>query len=296
MNLHIQIHIFTSSEHIDAICDLLELAGAQAITLQDAAKEDIYEIDLRKVVLWHDTKITALFDTNAAIEKIQQLITTSISSSTPIHFEIEKLENKLWEREWLKDFKPMRFGRRLWISPHEQKPDDPSGVIVYLDPGLAFGTGTHPTTQLCLEWLDGHPLQNKMVMDYGCGSGILSLAAIKLGAKFLWAVDHDPQALSATQENARQNAIFSKQLEIILPENVPHDLKVDLMIANILAQPLVDLAATLAALVKPQGQLILSGILQEQQQMIEQAYSQWFDINAIEEKSGWLLIEGGRRS
>lgn len=288
-----QIHIFADSAQVDTICDLLTLCGALAITLQDAAYEDLYEIDLGKIMLWNQTKITALFDETIDIDQVKSLIKESIVSKIEIRFVIEELEAKAWEREWLKNFRPMRFGERLWICPHGQHPSDTHSddVIVYLDPGLAFGTGTHPTTKLCLEWLDEFDLQGKTVVDYGCGSGILSLAALKLGAETVWAVDHDPQALIATQENANKNQIESQRLHVILPEDVSLGLKADVIMANILAKPLIDLADIFPAILKSDGHLVLSGILETQLPTLLEVYSQRFDNFITQVNDGWVRIE-----
>ena len=173
----------------------------------------------------------------------------------------EILEDKDWVREWMDQFHPVQFGARLWICPSWLTPPEPTAINVMLDPGLAFGTGTHATTALCLEWLDSAPLSGKLVIDYGCGSGILGIAALKLGGNKTYAIDIDPQALLATRQNAEQNQITDQQLEVYYPQSCPLDMA-DILIANILAGPLASLAQTLNSLIRPGGLLALSGVLE----------------------------------
>jgi ribosomal protein L11 methyltransferase len=186
----------------------------------------------------------------------------------------------------------MRFGRRLWICPEGQSVTDSEGVIVQLDPGLAFGTGTHPTTALCLEWLDAQDLQGKTIIDYGCGSGILAIAALKLGAESALAIDHDPQALQATQENAEKNRVSDKIITR-MPDEVSAS-PADILLANILAEPLLQLAGTLKELVKPGGALALSGILSEQEEALKERYQPLMELSPTQQREEWILISGIR--
>jgi ribosomal protein L11 methyltransferase len=190
------------------------------------------------------------------------------------------------------DFKPMAFGKRLWICPSWHTPPDKDAVNIFLDPGLAFGSGTHPTTALCLEWLEGCPLQDKDLIDYGCGSGILAIAGLKLGAQHAWGVDNDPQALKASQVNAEKNSV-KERLITYLPEQMP-DIEADVLVANILANPLIELRDKLAHLVRPGGHIALSGILEEQQEQVMQAYSEHFQMAPATIKEGWVRLEGRR--
>ncbi|MGH8338382.1 MAG: 50S ribosomal protein L11 methyltransferase, partial [Gammaproteobacteria bacterium] len=206
--------------------------------------------------------------------------------------EFSLLEEREWSREWLKDFKPMRFGRRLWIVPSACAPPDATAVNIRLDPGLAFGTGAHATTALCLEWLDGTKLTGKTVIDYGCGSGILAIAAALLGALHVWAVDNDPQALTATQDNAARNRVISA-LKISLPDQLPVA-KADVLLSNILAAPLVELAPCFAAHLKSGGSLVLSGILDSQRDEIHNAYAPWFQFAGDMQSDGWVRMDGLR--
>jgi ribosomal protein L11 methyltransferase len=273
--------------------DALLTAGAVSVTYEDAGDEPIYEPDPEQMPLWSRTRMTALFDAAADMDAVRAVLLASLGlSRLPMH-RIEPLEDRDWTREWLKDFKPMRFGRRLWICPTAYAPPEPEAVNILLDPGLAFGTGTHPTTALCLERLDASDLRDLEVIDYGCGSGVLAIAAARLGAKQVWAVDNDPQALIATRDNAVRN-----QVEPVIHICAPDALlapAVDFVVANILAGPLVSLAVRLAALVRPGGQLALSGILASQAQDIRDAYAPWFEITGLTQRDEWLRVDARRR-
>jgi len=277
----------------DRVEEALEDAGALSVTLEDAGDEPIYEPDADRPCLWSDTRLTALFAADADMGGITAQLLTQLKLDTLPPHRIEPLEDRDWAREWLKDFKPMRFGQRLWICPTAYTPPDPAAVNLILDPGLAFGTGTHATTALCLEWLDGADLAGKEVVDYGCGSGILGIAAARLGAAKVWAVDNDPQALVATQDNAARNGVLEK-MRISLPPQFPA-LKADLLLANILAGPLVALGPVFAAHLKPGAPLVLSGILKTQEQDIRRAYAGDFAELESTSKEDWLRITGVRR-
>ncbi|MBP3863108.1 MAG: 50S ribosomal protein L11 methyltransferase, partial [Pseudomonas sp.] len=199
-----------------------------------------------------------------------------------------------WERSWMDNFHPMRFGQRLWIVPSWHAAPEPDAVNLLLDPGLAFGTGTHPTTALCLEWLDGQDLKNCTVLDFGCGSGILAIAAMLLGAKHAVGTDIDVQALEASRDNANRNGVDPQLFPLYLPEDMPQ-VQADVVVANILAGPLVSLAPQLSSLVKPGGRLALSGILAEQGEEVAAAYAQDFDLDPIANRDGWVRISGRRR-
>jgi ribosomal protein L11 methyltransferase len=207
-------------------------------------------------------------------------------------WEVEVLEDRPWERVWLEHFKPFRYGRKLWICPTGFHAPEAGGIEVTLDPGLAFGTGTHPTTALCLEWLDGAALADTSVIDYGCGSGILGIAALMLGAGSVRAVDIDPQALQATMENARKNRVEDR-LRCCRPEDLG-SWEADVVLANILANPLAELAGDLRHRVRLGGHLILSGVLAEQVQYVGDAYRTWFDVAAVTEREGWVRLDAVR--
>ncbi len=221
-------------------------------------------------------------------------INLALDSDLSQQLQLEILEERAWERVWLDNFHPMRFGQRLWVCPTGQLPEgEEQSVVVKLDPGLAFGTGTHPTTELCLRWLDGAELANREVIDFGCGSGILAVAALKLGAARVFAVDHDPQAIDATRANAKKNDV-SDRLEIGNEKTIPHQ-PVDLLLANILAGTLIELKPRLAGLTRPGGSIVLSGILADQATWVSQAFEPDFIISRPRQQGDWVLIEGRRR-
>ena len=210
-----------------------------------------------------------------------------------MQYKLEQLEDKDWEREWMDNFHPMQFGERLWICPSWREVPDENAVNVMLDPGLAFGTGTHPTTALCLTWLDGLDLTGKTVVDFGCGSGILSLAALKLGAKKVIGIDIDPQALQASLENAKRNQVEDR-LELYLPKDQPQ-LKAEVVVANILAGPLRELAPTITAFVGDNGLLALSGVLENQAEELQVLYGNWCDMEPVAVKEEWVRLSGRRK-
>jgi ribosomal protein L11 methyltransferase len=272
--------------------DAFARLGAASVTLEDAADHPVLEPAPGETPLWPTVRLQALFDGDADAGIIADSIARQFPAvATP---RVARVEDKAWEREWLKDFRPMRFGRRLWVCPGGRPAADVDAVRVELDPGLAFGTGTHPTTALCLEWLDARDLRGLELVDYGCGSGILAIAALKLGAAAACAVDIDPQAIIATRENAARNGIrvgLTVSDEPALPRA-----STDVLVANILAGPLVDLAPGFAAAVRPGGEIALSGVLIEQVDVVTAAYRPWFDIALTAAREGWGLISGRRRA
>jgi ribosomal protein L11 methyltransferase len=273
--------------------EALEEVGAISVTLEDGGDQPIYEPDADKPSLWSDTRLTALFPAEAHMDSVVMRLKADLGIAALPPHRIEPLEDRDWVREWLKDFKPMRFGRRLWICPTAYTPPDPSAINLILDPGLAFGTGTHATTALCLEWLDGAQVKDQLVVDYGSGSGILAIAAARLGAREVWAVDNDPQALVAGHDNAARNGV-TEQLRICLPPAFPA-LQADVLLANILAGPLVSLEPVLAAHLKPGGRLVLSGILKAQEPDIRRAYEADFAGLETQAKDDWIRISGVHR-
>jgi len=277
--------------------DALFELGAVAVTLLDAADDPVLEPAPGQTPLWPTVKVRALFAASADRDHLAAALRDSgLGDPSPANF--ESIADRAWEREWLKDFHPMRFGRRLWVCPGGLPAGDPQAVRVELDPGLAFGTGAHPTTAMCLEWLDeladGGELAHARVIDYGCGSGILGVAALKLGAERVVAMDIDPQALLATRENAARNGMVDRVQTTAEPEG--GGLGADVLVANILAGPLVELAPTLARLVRPGGQLALSGLLLDQVDVVAAAYGAWFDIGLHATRDGWGLLRGRRRA
>lgn len=270
---------------------LLEI-GALSVTLQDSADEPVFEPGIGETPLWQATRILALFEAQESIEPQVEALIEALGQLVAVpSWRAERLEDQAWERAWMADFQPMRFGNRLWICPSWAEAPDPAGVVLKLDPGLAFGTGTHPTTALCLEWLDSQSLAGCDVVDYGCGSGILGIAALLLGARRVIAVDNDPQALLATRDNAERNGIAAERLITCLPGELPADARAAVTVANILAGPLQSLAPVLAGLTQDGGRLALSGILAEQADAVAAAYRPWFALQPIAQRAEWVRID-----
>jgi len=294
----LQIKLEIKPDQAEQYEDLLLAAGCAAVTYQDNADQPIFEPDLGTTPLWQNTVITGLFaaehDLKATSEYLHQAHSQLYPDEKIPTFKAEILEDKDWEREWMDNYEPMQFGQRLWVCPSWKEAPEPNAVNMMLDPGLAFGTGTHPTTALCLEWLDSQPLEGSNVVDYGCGSGILGIAALLLGAEKVTGVDIDPQALQASRDNLQRNKLEEARLELYYPPEVPAQ-KADLVVANILAGPLADLAPTLADLVRSGGKIVLSGLLEHQAKEITECYSEWFDLDPVAQREEWIRISGTRR-
>ena len=274
-------------------------AGAVSITLEDAGDDPVLEPAPGTTPLWPTIRIKALFEASEDRENLTRHLKSTDLEWPTLQFEV--IEDRPWEREWLKDFKPMLFGHRLWVCPDGQRPPserqppplNPQPVFLDLDPGLAFGTGTHPTTRLCLEWLDAAELRGVDVIDYGCGSGILAVAALKLGAKSALAIDIDDQALTATLENAARNMVQDR-LQVHAVSSM-RQRPAQILLANILAEPLLQLAEQLASLVLPHGSIVLSGLLQSQAAEVASRYEPWFHIAPVSLCDGWARLDGRRR-
>lgn len=274
--------------------DALLQAGALAVTLEDAGDQPVLEPAPGETPLWAHTRVTGLFDAQTDIEIVKGQLRRFLHAPILPECRLTALEERDWVRAWMDNFHPMRFGRRLWICPTHCDPPEPAAVNIRLDPGLAFGTGTHPTTALCLDWLDGADLAGKSVLDYGCGSGILAIAAAKLGAKRVWAVDIDPQALLASDDNASENEVEDR-IELFHPAELPTSLRVDVLLANILAGVLVRLAPEFGQRVKPGGRLALSGILEQHADAVQAVFSRDFAFDPPRRREDWVLLEGTRR-
>lgn len=292
-----QLICHTTVEHQEAISTALEEAGAASVTFEDAVDQPILEPLPGETPLWDQLVITGLYPAEDDLTTLLLHLELNRSEWCISELKLERLEDRPWVREWMDNFHPMQFGRRLWVYPswREVPVEAEDAVKILLDPGLAFGTGNHATTALCLEWLDGEDLAGKSVLDYGCGSGILAIAAAKLGASVLVATDIDPQALEATQENARRNGLSPTMIVTCLPEDVPAQ-QYDVVIANILSGPLVSLAPTILSYLKPQGRLALSGILADQGQAVAAAYQATLDPMQITAKEDWLRLEGSAKA
>ncbi|TDR15723.1 50S ribosomal protein L11 methyltransferase [Marinomonas communis] len=287
----LQIRVHTTPDHVPAFEDVLLDCGALVVTFEDVHDDPVYEPDLNTTPLWKHTRVTGLFEADADLEHIRPVVEHKAEQlgQTNIDLKIEILEDKDWIREWMDSYHPIQFGKRLWVCPSWREVPDENGVNLILDPGLAFGTGTHPTTALCLEWLDSIDCKDKSIIDYGCGSGILGIAGLLLGANNMVGIDIDPQAVEATQANAERNSITPDRYEVKLPP-YDGDLQADVVVANILAGPLAELSGTISKLVKQGGMLALSGILESQAHSVVEAYKPWFKIESIVEKEEWGRI------
>ncbi|HHR6141895.1 TPA: 50S ribosomal protein L11 methyltransferase [Providencia alcalifaciens] len=287
----IQIRLNSNAKDAEALGDELMETGSVSVTFQDSHDTPVFEPLPGETRLWGDTDVIGLYDAETDMKLvIAQLENSPLLAPGFVH-KIEQIEDKDWEREWMDNFHPMRFGQRLWICPSWRDVPDPTAVNVMLDPGLAFGTGTHPTTSLCLEWLDGLDLEGKTVIDFGCGSGILAIAALKLGAAHAIGIDIDPQAILASRDNAERNGV-SERLSLYLPKDHPQDLQADVVVANILAGPLRELAPMISVLPRVGGHLGLSGVLASQAESVADAYRADFNIDPVAEKDEWCRITG----
>lgn len=289
----LQVRLAITPEQAETYEDALLEVGAVSVTFMDAEDQPIFEPDLGTTPLWSHTHLLALFEADTDETALLAHLHLLCGGALPEH-QVERIEDQDWERSWMDNFQPMRFGRRLWIVPSWHAAPEPQAVNLLLDPGLAFGTGTHPTTALCLEWLDGQQLEGCSVIDFGCGSGILAIAALLLGAPQAVGTDIDPQALEASRDNASRNGIDPARFPVYLPADMPQQ-QADVVVANILAGPLVALAAQITTLVRGGGRLALSGILAEQAEEVRAAYAEAFDLDPTAVKDGWVRISGVKR-
>lgn len=297
----LQISINTTKEHAETAEDCLFSCGAQTVTLTDAADQAILEPGVNETPIWNEIIVTGLFDfDNTDLDSSKQILLSAISNnmgSTQYSAIAKMLEDKNWTRAWMDHYHPMQFGERLWICPLHLDPPNPNVINLRLDPGLAFGTGTHPTTSLCLKWLDKNILRQGNVLDYGCGSGILAIAACMLGAGHADGVDIDPQALIATNSNAETNNVNQK-IHSYLPDEFQQEhssTQYDTVMANILSGPLAELAPVLAKHTKTGGEIILSGILREQADTVLTAYNDFFSMDKPEFEEDWTLLHGVKK-
>lgn len=288
--LKLKLHI--DQERAQALADALEEWGAISVTLEDAGDEPVFDTHWEQPPLWSQVRLIGLFpehtDTDDILARVRERLGLT---ETPAH-EIDLLGDEDWAHSWMAHYKPLPLGRNLWIVPSWCAPPEADAVNIILDPGLAFGTGDHPTTSLCLEWLSEQVLAGKTLLDYGCGSGILSIAALKLGAAAAFAVDIDPQALQVTRQNAVHNGIHTT-LDVMLPSGLPPDLQADIVIANILMGTLIELAPDIKNRVRPGGSLALSGMLAGQETEVRTHYEPPFAL-AVRERQKWILLAGRR--
>ena len=292
----LELSLIVAAEQQSNVESALDDLGALAVTLLDAEDHPIFEPAPGETPLWPQIAMSALFDAASDRAGLVHVLTELVADLAPERIGFRTVEDQDWTRVWMDQFQPMRFGRRLWIYPWNIEPpaDDADAIVVRLDPGLAFGTGTHPTTALCLEWLDARDLRGKTVIDYGCGSGVLAIAALKLGAARVVAVDNDPQALAASRDNAERNGV-ADALEPCAPDDF-NAKPADVLVANILAGPLDQLAPLFARCVKPGGEIALSGILSGQEPPLCKRYAEWFDAIVVESREDWMRVGGRRRA
>lgn len=265
-----QVSVITDKNTATDVSDFFTELGAVSVTYMDAEDQPVYEPAVGETVIWRNTKVIALFELDAEPELVKTVLFSHFKDKVLQDWFHEILQDQTWERSWMEHYQPMKFSESLWVCPTGQEINEPGCVCMVLDPGLAFGTGTHPTTALCLQWLASQDIRNKIVIDYGCGSGILAVAALLLGAKYVYAIDIDPQAMTATLANAEKNKVIDK-IKCYLPEQFS-PFQADVVVANILANPLCELSEQISKLVKKNGYLILSGILAEQAESVMTAY------------------------
>ncbi len=291
-----QLEVSSTPEQADELEAVLINAGADAVTVLSADNQAVFELAPGdSPMLWQHNRVVGLFAEQATCEAAVAQVRAQLGYTDSQPVACRPLAEQNWERAWMDQFRAQQFGGALWVCPSWDLAAPPGATVLHLDPGLAFGTGTHATTALCLEWLERHRPAGS-VLDYGCGSGILAIAALLLSADAGLAVDIDPQALQATAANSARNPPVAGRLRTALAEAVTPAPEFDLVMANILAAPLIELASTLAGFARPGADLLLSGILDHQVQSVAQAYRPWFDCSAPEVRDGWALIHGRRRS
>ncbi len=289
----LQLRLYTQRDTVSTLEDQLLATGAVAVTLEDNADQPLLEPGVGETPLWNQTRLTGLYPADSDMHAVL----AQLPSQALENHRVEILEDKDWEREWMQHFQPMRFGEQLWVCPSWLEPPHAGAVNLLLDPGLAFGTGTHPTTAMCLRQLDGMPLRGQTVVDYGCGSGILAVAALKLGAARALGVDNDPQALAASAENSRRNGVQQAQFKVALPQQVimaDWGQRADLVVANILSGPLVELSDTLISFLKPGGDLLMAGLLGSQYETLRAHYTPVIQLSVVDQQDDWVCLRGKR--
>jgi ribosomal protein L11 methyltransferase len=285
----LQVDLNIGRDRVDVVEGVLLAAGASAVTLLDAEDQPVHEPGPGEMPLWPDVVVRGLFPADLDRQALLDALVDDGLIDVPTDVVFEPLAEQDWERAWMDEYRPLRFGRDLWICPSHIEPDPDWPLVIRLDPGLAFGSGTHPTTALCLEWIDGQDLRGKTVIDFGCGSGVLAVACALKGATEVIAIDHDPQALEATAENARRNGVEAL-IQCCMPEQF-EPRQADCVLANILAGVLVELAGSLMACVRPGGHLVLSGILAEQSEQVSQAYRDELVSMGSTQREDWMRLD-----
>lgn len=290
----IQLTLQSNEAHARSLGDVLIANGAQAVTYRDAKDAPIFEPGPGEVKLWESSLVTGLFDAGHDMQGLIKRLQNVKYLGKNFAYKTDPLEDKDWEREWMDNFKPMQFAENLWVVPSWHEAPNPEAANILLDPGMAFGTGTHPTTALCLSWLADQDLRGKTVVDFGCGSGILGIAALKLGAARCIGIDIDRQALIATRDNAQRNGVADR-FDVYLPSEQP-SLAADVVVANVLAGPLQELCRVILGYVAPEGQLCMSGILSRQAEHVMQAYRPDIEFNPVTADAEWVMLNGHRVS
>jgi len=290
-----QLNLTCQSTDLERVEELLEELGALSISLRDAGDEPIYEPLPGASPVWQESIVSATFGEDCDPEQLAQILMARLPPTLAQTVTLDSFQDRDWQQAYRQHFKPLQCAPRLWIVPSWLEPPDPDATNLRLDPGLAFGTGGHPTTALCLAWLAEQNLAGLELIDYGCGSGILAIAGILLGAQQVLAVDIDEQAVSACRSNMEMNSILPRQIQVCLPQAARYR-ACDLLMANILAGPLVEFAARFAELVKPGGKIILSGILNSQVNEIQSAYGPFFELDPPRAREEWVCIGGSRRN
>lgn len=289
-----QLSITTDEKNAAVIAEFFTKLGAISITYMDAKDQPVYEPALGETKIWQQTTVIGLYELAINPKFIKKLLFTQFEKLPLKNWQQHQLKDQVWEHAWMQDYQPMKFANKLWVCPTGQEQYEADSICMILDPGLAFGTGTHPTTALCLEWLARHDVKHKIVIDYGCGSGILAIAAALLGAKHVYAIDIDPQALTATQANATKNQVNDKISSCLVEHFTP--ISADIIVANILAKPLIDLQSVLSSLLKKGGQLILSGLLNKQAEQVSHAYTGQFYFNLAVSQQDWCRLDAIKHS
>jgi ribosomal protein L11 methyltransferase len=288
-----QLKIQVQSTQIEPLEQHLLEQGALSVSYLDAEDQAIFQIEPGSTPLWDKSYLLCLFEAALNLSDVLAWLQQHPAVINKQTLQIEILEDQDWKRSWMQDFQAQRFGEKLWICPSWQTPPDSNAINIMLDPGLAFGSGSHATTSMCLQWLEQFVVEGSEVIDYGCGSGVLAIAAALLGARRVYAVDNDPQAITATVDNSRRNKISDDVLSAHLPDTLPQ-MQADILIANILAEPLLELAARFSELVKPGGKIVLSGLLQDQTKPLLDSYRRWFSMESPLQQQEWMRLSGSR--
>jgi len=289
MNDWLRVRLTVDRDRVDDVESALFAVGAAAVSLLDGGNDPVHEPAPGRTPIWPRTAVEGLFPASFQRSTVLDALRDRQLVCSPEAVEFASLAGRDWTRAWMDRYQPMRFGRSLWICPSHLRPDPDWPVVIRLDPGLAFGSGTHPTTALCLEWIDSRAMDGLRILDYGCGSGVLGIAGALSGAARVVAVDHDPQALQATAENAARNGLDGR-IDCRLPESFDRSRKFDLVLANILAGPLISLAPRLTEVLEPGGQLVLSGLLPEQADDVMNAYALLGQPLDRSVRDGWMRL------